>query len=286
MEYEKIVEYNYIAERPIVLKDSIEYRCRFCGKIKEKDSFKDKAHSVAECIGNKSIINKFECDDCNKNFSENEENELGKLIQEFKAFRGLRGKKGITKIHSNVEFHYDETNAVLNVSIKEFENKNVVFELYKDDKGADVLRLHHRIELNGRLVYRSFLKFALSIIPEEFLDEFEPAFKFLKNDDMRNDLLIGYVVHKKLAREYKISIYRLKNIGSGLPKYVGLIDMYQMSIVIYLDYNNSCNFVPISIILECLGSERDDIYKSFIEDYSFTKRTFWQIDEVKGIIKK
>ena len=75
--YKKLVEYDYIRNQPI-LSDKTPYRCRFCEEIKGPDEFKEIAHAVAECIGNKAIISSYECDKCNRCFS-TYESELGKL---------------------------------------------------------------------------------------------------------------------------------------------------------------------------------------------------------------
>ena len=63
--YKKVLTYKYVQNSTQRLPlDSIEYRCRFCGKVKTKQDFQHKAHAVAECIGNKSLITKYECDEC------------------------------------------------------------------------------------------------------------------------------------------------------------------------------------------------------------------------------
>ena len=58
--YKKLVEYDYTRKQPI-LSDKTPYRCRFCEEIKGPDEFKEIAHAVAECIGNKEIISSANC---------------------------------------------------------------------------------------------------------------------------------------------------------------------------------------------------------------------------------
>lgn len=108
--YKKVLTYKYVQNSTQRLPlDSIEYRCRFCGKVKTKQDFQHKAHAVAECIGNKSLITKYECDECNDRFARNEESELGKLFQEFRATHSVKGKNGAIKV-PGAEFKWSEEN--------------------------------------------------------------------------------------------------------------------------------------------------------------------------------
>lgn len=47
--YKKILTYKYVQNSKQRLPlDSIEYRCRFCGEVKTKSEFKQKAHTKAD----------------------------------------------------------------------------------------------------------------------------------------------------------------------------------------------------------------------------------------------
>ncbi len=282
MEYKEIVKYYYDSKSSTILKDTLPYKCRFCEQVKTKKDFSNIAHSVAELLGNKSIINKYECNDCNKSFSEKEENELGKMILIYKAFRGLRGKKGNIKINSNISFDFDDNDRTLNVKLSQFSQKNLSFCLYKNANGRDVIRLQNHITLNGRLIYRAFLKFVLSVVPEYLLNEFKAGFEFLKKDDMRNGLLVGCIVYNQIKREYKTSIYQRNDKKSNFPKYIGLIDMYQQSFIIYLDFNNKCNYIPDILLPKLLKLKKEEFYQTYTLDYSFIKKNVFQVEEATG----
>ena len=54
--------FDFVQQSTQYVKDPIENICRFCGN---KGTFKKKAHAIPEAIGNKSIVQKNECDECN-----------------------------------------------------------------------------------------------------------------------------------------------------------------------------------------------------------------------------
>ncbi len=79
--YKKIVEYHYTGHEKQYLEDSIKFRCRFCGELKSASDFTEDAHAVAECVGNKKIFTRYECDCCNLKFAKAEEYQLGMLLR-------------------------------------------------------------------------------------------------------------------------------------------------------------------------------------------------------------
>jgi len=283
-QYIKLVEYLYNGKKQN-LNDQEQYKCRFCGRTKTRNEFRDIAHAVSESIGNKSIITHYECDECNKHFSENEENELGKLFKFIKANRSLKGKKGKINHNKNVDINYDDTTKQMDVKIKEFYDKNFFIKLYKDCNDNGKMILVNNIQINGRLIYKAFLKFALSVIPEDKTPDFEKCFEFLKNDDGQKKLIVNFILYKELQRDYKITIYENTILESGTPKYIGLIDLYQLSCVIFLDFNDKYNYLPHIMMPECLGLDKSKIYSTYYADYSSTEKIIQQKEEIDGQIK-
>ncbi|MFA5251657.1 MAG: hypothetical protein WC454_03620, partial [Phycisphaerae bacterium] len=57
--------YQIVKDLPLVAKSPVKFRdhesvnerkCRFCGKSEPAVSFKNRAHAIPECLGNKSLI--------------------------------------------------------------------------------------------------------------------------------------------------------------------------------------------------------------------------------------
>ncbi|CUU82526.1 HNH endonuclease [Campylobacter hyointestinalis] len=82
-------------------------KCRFCGKSCPEVTFKNISHAIPECLGNKQIICKNECDECNKFFSEKLENHLDKITLPYRNINFLKGKIKFQAIKSKMMKHKD-----------------------------------------------------------------------------------------------------------------------------------------------------------------------------------
>lgn len=286
MGYKKIVELNYVDNSTNTLpKDSVQYRCRFCGETKTKADFKMKAHAVAECIGNKTIVSTYECDECNKKFSENEEDELGKLWKLYKSSRGLNGKKGPTKLNTGISMSNDSTGFSLN--IKDTTNLKNKFKLTLLENDIMKIEVNNPTKINSMLIYRSYLKFALSVVPEDVSKELETGYKILRNE-VSITVAQGYgICYKAMIKKPKIKIYKL-NSDSNIPKYLCEIDIYQIKVIIFLDFDNDCNFIPIECIAKDLEIDLNDdnIHEIIICKFTDTDKVLPLKEEVTGKIKK
>jgi len=80
-------EYIYIGNEDKV--------CRFCNKAEPEVTFKTIAHAVPEFLGNKQLILKNECDQCNTFLSNNLENSLDKYTKPFRLVAQIKGKKKV-----------------------------------------------------------------------------------------------------------------------------------------------------------------------------------------------
>ena len=76
----------------IVLEPDNELLCRYCGES-DKRKFSLIAHAFPELIGNKKIIDKCECDTCNRHFSKLVEDDFGKWTLPVRSVGRVKGKK-------------------------------------------------------------------------------------------------------------------------------------------------------------------------------------------------
>jgi hypothetical protein len=79
----------------IFLGDKQNRRCRFCGKTEPEVSFRNDAHALPECTGNKSLFTYYECDVCNKAFGDGCDNDFGNWSLPMRTMSRIRGKNGI-----------------------------------------------------------------------------------------------------------------------------------------------------------------------------------------------
>lgn len=163
-----------------VLKPKKDRVCRFCGKSFPDVTFKNKAHLIPQLLGNKKLLSDFECDICNKKFG-CFENELANYIGITRTITGLTGKEGVPKFKSpdtqfstwldeNKHLTFSENIRGKNVSIDD-ENKTITFK-------ADI----H--PFNALMLYKCFVKIALSIIKDKDIQDFTKSIDFLKTNDI------------------------------------------------------------------------------------------------------
>lgn len=155
--------------------------CRFCGKTSDTVKFKDKCHAVPEFFGNKIIITKNECDECNHKFGETIETDLANFTLPTRNITRVHGKKGIPKYKDPKKDNVSEVkNGIFFISDK----KN--FTKLDEEKNELIIKFETQVAtpLN---VYKAFVKIALNCIQKEYFDKFKNI-DWLNND---YDLLGG-----------------------------------------------------------------------------------------------
>lgn len=282
--FKKVVYYKYNEKgRKTYLPCTTTYYCRFCNTQKKRSDFGKDAHVVSESLGNKYLLSKYECDQCNLDFANCEENEIGKLFKFYKANRGLKGKKGKTKIKKDgIEMMADYIEESKNYSF----HLNTFGSSYitRYDNGCDqrgkvfTLKLRDSNIIDFRCVYRALLKYAWGIIPENLIDDLERSFILLHNDDGKQDLRLCAFIHEKINRNYEIALY--KDNEWIYTRYICLIDIFQFTYVIFLN----CEPILSSELYKYLHYDSDDILKVIDLDYSSSSCNLLQEDEIKGIV--
>lgn len=152
--------------------------CRFCKKSEPDVRFKTIAHSIPEQLGNKFLISNYECDECNQKFGKLE-NDLGIFLGPIKAIYGIKGKKkNSSKFKINGFCIENKENTIKFTDVCD-ESKNIEssVRVNSEEKTIDF-----KIDRNGFIpsnVYKSFVKMALSIVPDEILQRLDVYLKFL-----------------------------------------------------------------------------------------------------------
>ncbi len=160
------------AERP--------YVCRFCGKREPEVKFSDDTHAISELIGNKTLLIKSECDNCNKRFGRDYEDDLAKYLDPVRTLSQTRGKRGIPSFMTTDEvFRMDET------------ADGVVIQLNEGCKYVDTVNGEIHINIPKKTytplaVFKALVFMALSIIPENELSNFIDTINWLNEDIYSN----------------------------------------------------------------------------------------------------
>lgn len=141
--------------------------CRFCQKKEPEVTFRNVAHAVPEFLGNKQLILRNECDQCNTFVSNKLENHLDKYTKPYRTAGQIKGKKKIPTYKtkdkkSRFEFRGNEGGV-----IETLENGN--FLELRESENTLVMNVHLEPFI-PIAVYKCLIKIALSIVDEDELE--------------------------------------------------------------------------------------------------------------------
>ena len=147
--------------------------CRFCSKSAPEVSFSKIAHAIPELLGNKTLFSKCECDTCNSFFGKTFENNLSEYLGIYRSIAGLLGKKGAPK-YSTKDLKIEIKNN--NRKIEIVSGKDII---NTDEENNTVTIKAPNCKCIPIQVYKSFVKMALTVMPNEYLEEFSDTRKWL-----------------------------------------------------------------------------------------------------------
>jgi hypothetical protein len=179
-------EFVYPFDNRKQLKPKNQRFCRFCGKTYPEVKFKKQAHFIPEFLGNKNLLNDFECDVCNQEFSVFE-NDFANYLGTFLTFAGIKGKSKIPKYKSNDRnIVVSQNPPFIDVT---FKDKNYFGEHVGYDRDKKIQRIDYYSNPYTPLnVFKILLKIGLSVISTKDLEKLTDAFSFLKGTLTTNDL--------------------------------------------------------------------------------------------------
>ncbi|WP_053400346.1 HNH endonuclease [Priestia koreensis] len=83
------------------LGDKSNRECIYCGKVKGEVTFKKEAHVIPASLGNRTLFNYNECDNCNEHYFGVHENELANYLMLDRVFTGSRKRNGLPTYKPN-----------------------------------------------------------------------------------------------------------------------------------------------------------------------------------------
>lgn len=138
--------------------------CRFCKKTSQV-TFDKRAHSIPELLGNKSVFTINECDVCNRLFSDYERH-LSRFIPPSFITR-LKGKKG----HSIMTFKGND----------KISGSHSFIDIEHSSHIGDNIDLTGQKYLNVK-VYKSLLKSLISLLPDQYVSEFNEHIEWIRSN--------------------------------------------------------------------------------------------------------
>jgi HNH endonuclease len=95
MNYEQIVDLEFGSPGKQLMGAREPRVCRYCHKSKPETTFRQEAHAIPECLGNRRLISLDECDLCNQRFSQSFEHHFDAFSRPLRTLQGIRGKNGV-----------------------------------------------------------------------------------------------------------------------------------------------------------------------------------------------
>lgn len=158
--------------------------CRFCGNQTPAVSFNHTSHAISESLGNKSIICREECDNCNERFSRTIEPDIANMLSPLLTIYSIHGKKGIrTTSGKNFKLSLDESpksNDANDGTVKLQLNQEFpdnIEEFLKNKLSLDASSLKY-IPQN---VYKCLCKYVVSVINERYLPDFTKTIDWINS---------------------------------------------------------------------------------------------------------
>lgn len=187
--------------------------CRFCGLDASHTKFSDKAHTISKSLGNNLIVTNDECDTCNHNFGENIECDFAEYVGVFRTMMGLRGYNGIPHIKGeNFDVKHEDGQIKMNYYASAEEEKEMPIE----DMHLS-LRSKQKIKLQN--VYRSIVKYALSVIDAEEMTHFRDTVEWIfgRKTIEKLPVIATLQVPSFYKKQPHIIVYKRNVEDRGLP---------------------------------------------------------------------
>lgn len=157
--------------------------CRFCGNRFPTVSFNNTSHAISESLGNKSIICREECDNCNERFSRTIEPDIANMLSFLLTIYSIHGKNGIrTTTGKNFKLSVDDSvnNKTNNEAIKlelDKELSNNPEKLFKEPLSLDASSLKY----TPQNCYKCLCKYVVSVIKEKYLPDFKNTINWVNS---------------------------------------------------------------------------------------------------------
>lgn len=181
--YHLLTQFNLFPGDRHFLGDRTNRICRFCRKTKPATTFRKKAHAIPESIGNKSLVSYYECDTCNEFFGRGIENDFGIWSKPSRALARICGGNGVPTIKKGgfgPGWRIEHGAAGLNISMYEHDPDQVV---RIDEENKKIIFKVRRDPYTPIAVLKSFVRFGLTIMPEEEIPNFGETMNWIMDND-------------------------------------------------------------------------------------------------------
>ena len=259
--------------------------CRFCGKnTKDGVTFRLKAHSISEALGNKLLVLNEECDDCNANFGSGIETDFIQYLDIYRVFFKVKGKKGIPTIK------YKEGGLIKSVSKEDIPKSDLIHTdnlmvvvsrniEFNEETGSLKVLLESQQKLKEVNIYKTLCKYVLSTINKEELPFLKKTIDWINLDDTVEKQLPNVamtIVNEMFVVNPILSIYINKG-NMNLPHIVAEFRFKSLIFVFVLPFSSKD-------AIDYKDKEVFDLLWKVFKHYDYIKT--WKFYDFSSIEKK
>lgn len=239
-DYALIASYHFdTIQKRTVLGERLGY-CRFCKRKHPDVSFKTEAHALPQFIGNRYLLSYYECDSCNKLFSETIENETANFMKLLHTTYGVKGESKVPT-HKNNGVRFESNGVESNINITDM--SLLVGDL--NDKEFYIKSKSEKFIPSA--VYKCLTKMALSIMSDEDIAYCSRTFSWIQEGKGHKELSVLdnlFLIYSQTSSEMSFPyisavVYKKKSIASNsLPSFIFILSYANFSFQIYLPFSD------------------------------------------------
>ena len=214
-------------------KDKTKRVCRFCHQTQATGAkFTEDAHTISKSLGNKGIFSYEECDLCNDQLGSSVEQDFGEMLRIERCFFGVKGKEGVPAVKGDNFTMDNPTEGSINIKLMNVDEKHI--------PNPNDIELRYVSRYNPQNIYRCLVKYALGVMPQEYVCHFNNVGKWVRGKTS----LAQLPTLKRLTVNYPeiqphLVLYIRKDDNVSLPYAVGEFHVLQYIYVFIIPLNDS-----------------------------------------------
>ncbi|KVQ35723.1 hypothetical protein WK03_35230 [Burkholderia cepacia] len=204
----------------VVLGSSGPRVCRFCQRRAPEVTFRLKAHAIPEAFGNKGMVSRYECDECNKHFGSTIENDLGNWSLPMRTLLRISGKKGVPTLKNERDGWRIECDDGTELKV----SHNRIDSVFEVDEAQKLIRFNLKrgpfVPLGVR---KALVKIGLTLLPDTEVQNFAESIKWIRDPQHSNEQMVRMPVLRTLrpgpmnGQMITAAVLRKSEPNSSLP---------------------------------------------------------------------
>jgi len=136
--------------------------CRYCIRSTPEVTFDEFAHAFPEQTGNKKLVDRRECDCCNKRFGQTIDDDFSKWSLPSRSVGRIIGKRSVPTFKaSDHKVRVEHGDGNLQISVQHGDQRVILYQAAKS-----LTMKHDRQPYTPMGVFKCFVKMALAVMPE------------------------------------------------------------------------------------------------------------------------